>query len=270
MRVAAAFVIAGLCAAAHAQPPGQTVRQPVQAISQPGQGTSAANPAQQAAPVPNTPANMPPQPPNVTYQNGLLTIRAENSTLADVLTEVRNKTGAQIQVPPGASMERIAIQEGPAPPRAALTALLHGSGFDYIIVGSMQDPQSVQRVMLTPHVESPASPPQPAYAARRSQPAPEYQSDEEQNNEQPMPAPPPAPNMNQPGMRGQQQPSAQQPAQESGANSGGIKTPEQLLQELQQIQRGQQGQQTPGQPTQPQTPPQMPPRRVPMNPPNVP
>lgn len=211
---------------------------------------------------------MPPQPPDVTYQNGLLTIHAENSTLADVLTQVKNKIGAQIQVPPGASMERVVVQEGPAPPRIALASLLNGSGFDFVIVGSMQDPQSVERVMLTPHVQSAASP-QPAYTARRSQPAPEYQgnNEEEQNtSEEPTMPVPPQPAVNQPGTRpgqAQQQPSAQ-PGRESGQSNNGPKTPEQLLQELQQIQRG--NQQTPGQAAQPQAPPQMPPRRVPMNP----
>ncbi|HKD90430.1 MAG TPA: hypothetical protein VKB56_00960, partial [Terriglobales bacterium] len=49
-------------------------------------------------------------------------------------------------------------------------------------------------------------------------------------------------------------------------SSGGIKTPEQLLQELQQIRAGQQAQQ--GQQNGQQTSPQVPPRRVPMTPPN--
>ena len=271
MRVTAVFLAFGLCVAAQAQVPQQSA--PQQATRQ--QAAPQAAPSnivppgaqqEQPVPVPSTPANMPPQPPDVTYQNGLLTIRAENSTLADVLTQVKNKIGAQIQVPPGASMERVVVQEGPAPPRTALASLLNGSGFDFVIVGSMQDPQSVERVMLTPHVQSAASP-QPAYTARRSQPAPEYQGNEEEQNtsEEPTMPVPPQPAVNQPGTRPGQ---AQQPGQESGQTNNGPKTPEQLLQELQQIQRGQQ--QTPGQASQPQAPPNMPPRRVPMNPPNVP
>src|SRR5215471_21222953 len=45
-------------------------------------------PAEAAVPPPPpTPAQMPPVPANVAYQNGLLTIAAENSTLADVLAQ---------------------------------------------------------------------------------------------------------------------------------------------------------------------------------------
>lgn len=262
--VAAVFVASAL----HAQTP-----QPAPPAQQNG-----VTPGPQQPLVPNTPANMPPQPAEVTYQNGLLSVRAENSTLADVLTQIQSKTGAQIQVPPGASAERVVIQQGPAPTRTVLDSLLHGSGFDYIIVGSMQDPQLIQRVVLTPHVASAAAAPQPAYSPRRSQPAPDQ--DDDNTSEQPtMPIPPapPQPAMQpggnrQPGMQpmpGTQQPG--QPSQDTNSSSGGIKTPEQLLQELQQIQRGQQQPgQTQGQPTttQPQTPPQMPPRRVPVNPPS--
>jgi hypothetical protein len=266
------FVVAVLLASAlqsHGQAPQPP--QPNNAAANPQQPLVPATPASTPA---STPANMPAQPAQVTYQDGLLAIHAENSTLADVLTQIQSKTGAQIQVPPGASTERVVIQEGPAPTRAVLDSLLHGSGFDYIIVGSTQDPQSIQRVVLTPHVATASTTaPPPAYSARRSQPAPDIQNDDDNTSEQPtMPVPPgpPRPGVQppQPGQPGQQS----QPGQETNPSSGGIKSPEQLLQELQQIQRGQQqpqgqtGQQTPGQTG--QTPPQMPPRRVPMNPPH--
>ncbi|HZU21745.1 MAG TPA: hypothetical protein VE998_02870, partial [Terriglobales bacterium] len=86
--------------------------------------SSPAVPASQQAETAASLANQPPQPPQVTYQNGLLTVHAENSTLADVLAQVQAKTGAQIQVPPGAATERMVVQEGPEPARDALAALL--------------------------------------------------------------------------------------------------------------------------------------------------
>jgi hypothetical protein len=225
--------------------------------------------AQNAAPAaaaqqplaPNTPANSPPQPPSVTYQNGLLTIRAENSTLASVLDEVQSKTGAQIQTPPSAANERVVIQEGPAPPRAALISLLQGSGFDYIILGSPRDPQAVDRVVLTPHVASVATA-QPAYSSPYGRSA---EQNSEQNEDQqgateaptmPVPVPQAPPAVAAP-------PRQQQP----GQTANGLKTPEQLLQELQQIQQGSQNQQNSNVQQTPRTPPQMPPRRVGVNPP---
>ena len=45
------------------------------------------------APVPLMPEQMPPTPPHVTYQNGLLTIDARNSTLSQVLRAVQVQTG---------------------------------------------------------------------------------------------------------------------------------------------------------------------------------
>jgi len=216
-----------------------------------------ATPAEPAPIVPSTPANSPPQPPEVTFQNGLLSIRAENSTLADVLTDIRSKTGAQIQVPPGASAQRVVVQEGPAPVRDVLVALLQGSGFDYIILGSPQDPETVQRVLLTPHVANSAAVMQPGYNSQRSD-FPNQQEPDSSSEAptmpvpQPQPAQPAQPNMGQ--------------APPGQSSNGGVKTPEQLLQELQQIRAGQQAQQQGQQNGQPGQ--QVPPRRMPMNPPN--
>jgi len=67
-------------------------------------------------------------------RNGLLTIDANNSTLADVLTGVRRETKAAIDLPAGASGERVVASIGPGTPQNVLTALLNGSRFDYIIL----------------------------------------------------------------------------------------------------------------------------------------
>src|SRR6185437_1222182 len=56
----------------------------------------------QEAPVqapPPTPEHGPASPPEVTFRNGQLTIVARNSTLSDVLNQVRSKTGASIDMP---------------------------------------------------------------------------------------------------------------------------------------------------------------------------
>src|SRR3954453_373907 len=99
-------------------------------------------------PPPPTPAQLPPQPARVSMRDGLLTIEANNSTLADVLAGVRRETKAAIDLPPGASGERVVANLGPGTPQNVLASLFNGSRFDYIIVGSEDQPQAVQRVIL--------------------------------------------------------------------------------------------------------------------------
>src|SRR5258708_3692675 len=66
------------------------------------QPIAAAPVVQTTPPVPMTMAQMPSVPPQVSYQNGMLTIVAQNSSLGDILREVHRSTGAAIDVPPNA------------------------------------------------------------------------------------------------------------------------------------------------------------------------
>jgi hypothetical protein len=170
---------------------------------------------------------MPALPPQVRYSRGQLTIVAENSTLADILRAVRTQTGAQVEVPPNAT-ERVVAHLGPGPARDVLAALLNGTHFNYVMLGSPAHPDSVDRVILTsksggvPEVAPPA-------AEGNNQ----FQVDEQGTqgvdiSEQPVddPADNSASETSQP------QPNAQR-----------VKTPEELLRELQQQQQQQQQQQ---------------------------
>jgi hypothetical protein len=95
--------------------------------------------------------------PIVTYQNGQLTIDAENSTLAAVLGLVAEKTGAVIDVPAGSGLDRIVEHTGPGRADDVLARLLNGSAFDFIIVGSSERPHDPAQVLLFPHtVDTPA------------------------------------------------------------------------------------------------------------------
>jgi hypothetical protein len=98
---------------------------------------------------PLTLEQMPAIPPQVTFQNGLLTIVAQNSTLGDILHAVRSQTGAAVDVPANAT-ERVVGQFGPAPARDVLASLLNGSLFNYLMLGSESDASALQRVILTP------------------------------------------------------------------------------------------------------------------------
>jgi hypothetical protein len=254
---------------------GKSSRKPVQ------RSVAQVPPVQQQEPVappprPLTPEEMPATAPNVGMNSGMLTIAAENSTLGDVLTAVHRATGAAIDVPPAAGSERVVVHLGPGQPRDVIGSLLSGSKFDYIIVGSPQNANAVQRVILTARSGGNVSPtpvnnspnagvggrPAPAY-----QPPPEeaYQPPDDVNAEDDAPDhPEPSPEIPEVTMPAQQQPGAPgapgQPPSVPGPinqspnqpqNQNGPKTPEQLLQELQQLQQQQQQQQQQGNQPQP-------------------
>ena len=175
-------------------------------------------------------------------RNGLLTIEANNSTLADVLTGVRRETKAAIDLPAGASGERVVASLGPGSPQSVLTSLLNGSRFDYIILGSQDQPDAVQRVILRAK-SGPEPPPagatveqrgptpggvnpQPAQPAEGDDGAPAEEIPDENN---------PQPQQEIDGEQQQQQGQQGQPPQQQP----GVKTPEQLLEELRQMQQQQ-------------------------------
>ena len=79
---------------------------------------------------------IPATPAKVSYQGGLLAISAQNSTLGEILREVRQLTGATIEIPTGAGAnERVVTSLGPGAPRDVLAVLLNGSSFNYVMVG---------------------------------------------------------------------------------------------------------------------------------------
>jgi len=106
--------------------------------------------AQAADPPLLTLAQMPPGAPTVTlYQNGQLTIEAQNATLSDVLRAACSETGAVIDLPPGAD-ERVVGIYGPGPPREVIASLLNGSRFNYVMLGSAANPGGLVRLSLSP------------------------------------------------------------------------------------------------------------------------
>jgi len=200
-------------------------------------------------PLPQVPMDeLPSQPPQVSFQQGMLTIVAQNSTFGDILRDVHQCTGASIDIPPN-STERVATRLGPGLAGDVLASLLNGSSFNYVIVGSASDPSSLASVAITmkpagassapvantyqpPHPYSPPVPVQtaPPPAVVAPQPAPDEEADAvttetKDNAEQD---------------QSQGQPSATgAPAQEGSQPNAGPKTPEQILQMLQQQQQQQ-------------------------------
>lgn len=184
-------------------------------------------------PVPQIPLDaIPAVAPEVTYQDGLLTIVAPNSTLADILRGVRKHTSADIEIPAAAS-ERVVTRLGPAPAREVMAELLNGSHFNYILLGSPEDANALVRVVLVPKTSDTPTP--PAQAAN-TPPAPAAAADAADAADDPATDDTPD----------QGTAEAEQPAAPP-ADQPGAKTPQQMLQEMQQRQLQMQQQQQSGQ-----------------------
>lgn len=96
-----------------------------------------------------TPATPPAPKVAVTFQNGLLSVHSDRGNLAEVLNEIHNRTGAEIAVPSGAEQEPAFVDLGPAPAKEVLNALLQGTPYNFILIGSSSDPNAIERVLLS-------------------------------------------------------------------------------------------------------------------------
>ena len=238
-----------------------------------------AGPLQQV-PLPQLPESA----PQVTYQNGLLTILAQNATLGEILKQVKQLTGASIDLPANGAPERVVTQIGPGAPRDVLAVLLNGSQFNYVMLGSTTNPSAIESILLTPKPNGEGQgaagalqqnaqalnpmvpqPVQPfrqqviASAPPQAQPQPDPAAEADDTNgdeaddnsaddsDQAQPA---QPAVVQPGAP---TPFGQQPADPNQPNAG-PKTPEQLLQMMRQGQQPSMG--PPGVIPAPQPPPQ--------------
>jgi hypothetical protein len=175
-------------------------------------------------PVPQVPLDaIPAVAPEVSYENGLLTINAPNSTLGDILRSVRKHTSADIEIPATAN-ERVVTRLGPAPAREVMAELLNGSRFNYILLGSPEDANALVRVVLVAKTpDTPAG--QPSQTANGAPPAatnPTADAEAEAAEE----------NIDE--SADQNAADAEQPA--ANPDQPGVKTPQQLLQEMQQRQ----------------------------------
>ena len=258
-KVFLSVLIACILAASYAaaQAPSQRAPRggPPLTADQPKQQAAPAAPAQPAVPVtPLSPEQMPSSPPQVSFNSGILTIIANNSTLGDILRAVHRQTGAAVDTP-GNATERVVGKFGPGPARDVLSSLLNGSHFNYVLLGSATSPTALDRVMLISrsiagedssqqaNAAVPANSARPA--AAMPQPAESAESPNEDAGEMPQDT---ADTAEEQANQEQQQPEDQQQPQQAApfGQAGAVKTPEQLLQELQQ--RQQQQQQQPGAP----------------------
>jgi AMIN domain-containing protein len=102
---------------------------------------------------PVTVATPPRLPLDVSYRDGLLGIRADKATLAEVLYAIQQRTGADISIAAGAEQERVVAEIEPAPAPEVLARLLNGSHFNFLILNSPDDPRKLGRVILSPRTD---------------------------------------------------------------------------------------------------------------------
>jgi hypothetical protein len=113
-------------------------------------------------PAPTVPAVPAAKPPlEVLFQGGLLSISSNKASLSEVLSAVRERTGADIAIPAGAAQEKVVADIGPAPAREVLAQLLNGSQFNFLILGSSTDPRALNRVILSSQPDGPTGSPLP-------------------------------------------------------------------------------------------------------------
>jgi hypothetical protein len=92
--------------------------------------------------------------PQVIYENGQLTIDAQNSTLADVLSSLRKTMGTESEISASAGGQRLWIHLGPGPARTVLRDLLDATPLDYVIQASESDPDGIKKLLLTSRVKA--------------------------------------------------------------------------------------------------------------------
>ena len=89
------------------------------------------------------------KPPQITYEDGQLTIVAENSPLSEVMSALRAAMGADVDIPASVARQRIWVRLGPGPARKVLRDLLDNTELDYVIQASDTDAQGIRSVLLT-------------------------------------------------------------------------------------------------------------------------
>lgn len=144
----------------------------------------------------------PPDPPKpsleVEFANGLLTIKADRVTLAEILRAVEQRTGAQVSLAPGVDQEKVVFDFGPAPAQDVLAHLLNGSKFNFLILNAANDTKKLDRVILTLRTESGPTPLPPLQTSDQP-PQPDAALSQPQAATPPEPHfPPPQPEMNAP------------------------------------------------------------------------
>jgi hypothetical protein len=110
---------------------------------------STPQPTPSPASSPPTSLGISPKPPMVMYKSGLLFVDADNSTLADILSEIAKETGAIIDVPRTDGLQDyVVLKVGPARPVYVIYTLLQGSSYQCQF--EFKKDGSIAKIIVTP------------------------------------------------------------------------------------------------------------------------
>jgi hypothetical protein len=202
------------------------IAQPPPAVTVPAMS----NPSTVGMALPDSLLQKAPKPAEITIAAHKLAIKADNSTLAQILQSISSSTGMKIEGLSSGKDDRIFGSYGPGDPHEVLLALLDGSGYNVIMVGETAT-GAPRELSLSQRGNSTTQ-----AASQRSNSGEDDADDDQEVQQVPSPGEPGIPVQGQPGAP----PGESQPPP---------RNPQEILQELQRLR--QQGQQ-PGQQPQPQ------------------
>ena len=94
------------------------------------------------------------------------------TSLSEILFAVHQRTGAEVAVATGAETELVVAEYGPGPAPEVLAQLLNGSRFDFLIASSPDNPQKLDRVILSVRGSGVVPPLQPMQTVDELEPGP--------------------------------------------------------------------------------------------------
>jgi hypothetical protein len=145
----ALFLNISIFAAASLPASGDRAAQLARAAQPPAQNSQQGGQNMDGKAGPQLPGQLQAKPLQIIYEDGELTIDADNVPLSEILSQVRKILGADIQIPPGVAEQRMWVQFGPGPARRILRDLLDITDLDYVIQASETDQDGVLSVSLT-------------------------------------------------------------------------------------------------------------------------
>jgi len=95
----------------------------------------------------------------VAYEEGALSVVAEDATLREVFDRLHESTGAAVEAP--AMEQRISVHLGPQPPVQTIAALLEGTHLSYAILGGTGRGDPIRRIIVMPKPAGSPSAPSP-------------------------------------------------------------------------------------------------------------
>jgi hypothetical protein len=201
-------------------PPTQMTQQPANpAPMTPGLNTAAPGNNAMPAPIASTPlssapASTQPRRAEVQFANGMLEVRADDSSLQQILRSIARRTGMKITG--GVADERVYGNYGPAPASSVLATLLDGTGVNMFL---QTTPDAVpEALVLTPKTGA-ASPPSLDMSVNDEQgDAVPHEDSRERPGDQ-SPAPMPRPGVTTPGVTTSGPVSIPQPANNVNGSS---------------------------------------------------